>query len=748
MTTEKLDKLETLEVKKVVDLFKSNGLIGLNIPHFESRSDQQKMVANIVDAYNENKVALIEAGTGTGKSMAYLVPAMYWAVQAKEKTLISTNTINLQEQLLHKDIPALAKALNLEIKAVLVKGMGNYVCLRKVHESLEEMTLFPTDEQQELQKIEKWAQSTNDGSKTSLSFVPTHQTWEKVCAEGDTCNRDKCPFYKNCHFFRARNRAKDAHILISNHSLLFSDLAVRGVSEKGNGILPDYSRVILDEAHNIEEIATDHFAWKASGLFILKTLARLITTKQNKTFGKLPLLYRQILRMYGHEGPKDVQAILNKINSEIPALRRELTQITNESFGCYAEFINIIHPPEEATDQSGLEIKENKLRILQQHHQHPSWKEEVIEQSQDLIKLLKKFIQTLHSLEADISSLNNEKLNEQTEGVRSEISALSNRLEDTCNTLKQFIIPEIPPSKVRWVETKKYRQQEHVELIDADLDISKLLVNNLFRKFPTTILCSATLTTNNHFKFIRNRLGLVPGLMDGKPVTENQYQSPFNYQKQAILAVPTDLPPPSDPNFTKEASKAIFAAVQASQGNAFVLFTSYSMMRYCHSLLEKKLENLRLPILMQGQDTRKNLLHKFKTINKSILFGTDSFWEGVDVSGEALRCVIIVKLPFQVPKEPIVQARMEAILANGGSPFFDFSIPNAIVKFMQGFGRLIRNRKDRGCILCLDSRLIKKPYGKLFINSLPNCQKFFVDTPSMYKLMVDFYKKTYYLTKQ
>jgi len=616
MTTEYAEKSEMLDAKKVVNLFKKNGLIGLNIPFFESRPDQQKMVENIVDAYNENKVALIEAGTGTGKSMAYLAPAMYWALQAKEKTLISTNTINLQEQLLHKDIPALSKALNIQIKAVLVKGMGNYVCLRKVQESLQEMTLFPTEEQEELQKIEKWAHTTKDGSKTDLSFFPTYQTWDKVCAEGDTCNREKCEFYKNCHFFRARNNAKDAHIMIANHSLLFSDLAVRGISEKGNGILPDYNRIILDEAHNIEEIATEHFASKASGLHILKTLSRLITTKQNKTYGKLPLLYRLILRMYGHEGPKDVQEILHKINSEIPALRRELAQITNESFGTYAEFINVIHPPEEATDPSGVEIKENKLRILQQHHQHQNWKDEVLEHSNRLIKLLMKFIQVLHSLEADITSLNNDKLSEQTESLRLEITALTNRLDDVNTTLKHFILPEIPPSKVRWVETKQYRQQEHVELVDADLDISTLLVNNLFRKFPTTILCSATLTTNNHFKFIKNRLGLIPSLMDGKPVTENQYHSPFNYKKQAILVVPTDLPSPSDSNFTKEAAKAIFTAVQASQGNAFVLFTSYTMMRYCHSLLQKKLEDLRMPLLMQGQDTRKNILHKFKTIDK------------------------------------------------------------------------------------------------------------------------------------
>ncbi|MEM1283503.1 MAG: DEAD/DEAH box helicase [Chlamydiota bacterium] len=279
---------EDLDVEKAVSLISKDGPLAKFIPNFESRKEQQEMMHDIIEAYNDNKVALIEAGTGTGKSIAYLIPAIFWSLQCKERTLISTNTITLQEQLLHKDIPLLAEALNVDIRAVLVKGMSNYVCLRKLHEARQEMSLFPDEEQEELLEIEKWAEQTQDGSKADLSFKPKPQTWEKACAESDTCTREKCSYYKKCHFFKARNRARDANLLISNHSLLFADLSYRKGSEKGTGLLPDYDKVILDEAHNIEDIATDHFANKASGFMVMRTLSRLHTENKSRVYGKLP----------------------------------------------------------------------------------------------------------------------------------------------------------------------------------------------------------------------------------------------------------------------------------------------------------------------------------------------------------------------------------------------------------------------------------------------------------------------------
>lgn len=736
-----------LDLEKVLALIGEEGPFAKCMPQFEARSEQKEMMRDVVHAYNSNSVALIEAGTGTGKSIAYLIPAIYWALQQKQRTLISTNTIPLQEQLLHKDIPLLAKALGVDIKAVLVKGMGNYVCLRKLHEAGQELTLFPDEEQEELLKIEQWAESTQDGSKTDLSFNPKAQTWEKACAESDTCTREKCSYYKKCHFFKARNQAKEAHLLISNHSLLFSDLAYRRGSEKGNGLLPDYDKVILDEAHNIEEIATDHFANKASGFMIMRTLSRLHAENKSRAYGKLPYLYKQLVDIFGHEPPQAIAAIQMKLKIDLPSLRQELITHTFEAFGSFAEFIHVIHPPTQENDPDGTGKIENKLRLLKQHHTHPSWNEEVLAHSTKLLRSLEGFVQGLFGLENDLTNIEHEEFQEKSGAVRAEIIALASRLDQTKETIVQFVDKELPPDRVRWVECTKYRGHEYVELIDASLDISELLAESLFRKFSTTILTSATLATNKNFYFIRQRLGLTPDLMKGKPVMQNIYDSPFDYPKQALLAIPTDIPDPSDDAFAKEAARKIYLAIKRCRGNAFVLFTSYSMMNYCYSLLKKPLADLRFPLFIQGENTRKKLLEQFKSVDRSVLLGTDSFWEGVDVAGEALRCVIIVKLPFQVPNEPIIQARMEAIKAKGGNPFLDYFVPNAIVKFKQGFGRLIRKKKDRGCILCLDPRLLTKPYGNLFINSLPKCQKLFLDTPHLFPAIEDFYKKTYHLTK-
>ncbi len=276
---------------------------------------------------------------------------------------------------------------------------------------------------------------------------------------------------------------------------------------------------------------------------------------------------------------------------------------------------------------------------------------------------------------------------------------------------------------MRWIENQPLKTLLNVHLVDADLDVSKALANFLFSQFPTIILCSATLTTNQQFHFIRQRLGLHAKLLPQRTVTEHIYDSPFDYYKQAILAVPTDMPPPTHASFNQIAYENVWKAIEVSHGQTFVLFTSYTMLQDCYKALAKRLEAHRYPAFKQGDESRQELLNKFKKTKRAVLFGTDSFWEGVDVIGDALRCVIIVKLPFKVPIEPIIQARTEAIIDRGGDPFFEFAVPHAIVKFKQGFGRLIRHKWDRGCIVCLDTRLVTKGYGKLFLNSLPQSQK-------------------------
>lgn len=726
----------------VLQTLNANGPFSKALKSFEARDEQKEMMRNVVDAYNGNQVALIEAGTGTGKSLAYLIPALLWAVENGERTVVSTNTITLQEQLLNKDIPLINKALGLNLKAILVKGMYNYFCMRKFDEVQHELLLMSPQEVDELQKIEAWQETTKDGSRSSLPFSPSSAIWEKVCAENDSCNRNACPYFQKCHFFNARREASDAQILIVNHHLLFADIVVRADNDnfKDPAILPPYTRIILDEAHNIEDIATDYFAARISQLDLMRSTAKLTAEKKGQDHGKLPLLKEKIISHYKNNFSADVQSILSRLNIDLPGLRRDLIQRAHETFSAFFEFT-------QHFSQSGEEHVqgENKLRILPHHHTHPAWIEKLIPNSKVLCESIQRYSQALVALINDLKQLKNSQLDEQIKSICFEINALASRLEGAAAVVERFT-QAIPADKVRWIELQHFKTMIKTTLVDADLDVSRNLVEKLFGKFSTIILCSATLTTNKQFHFIRNRLGLTSEQMNGRTIKEYVYDSPFDYLKQALMAIPTDIPNPADPSFIKEATEAIWRTIQSSRGNAFVLFTSYSMMKLCFEKLENRLRESRFHPLKQGDDHRHVLLDKFKKTNYSVLFGTDSFWEGVDVAGEALRCVILVKLPFRVPSDPLIQARSEAISAKGGDPFMEYSLPQAIVKFKQGFGRLIRNRSDRGCIVCLDTRLITKRYGKQFLDSLPNCQQVFTGDQDLQLQIKDFYRKTHFLT--
>lgn len=731
-----------LDIEKALKILQPDGALSRTIKGFEPRVQQQDMMQNILEAYNEDRIALIEAGTGTGKSFAYLIPALLWAVQQKEPTVISTHTIALQEQLLHKDIPLIAKALNIDIKAVLVKGMSNYVCLRKIEEAKESLLLLPPEEALQIQQLEAWSHTTRDGSRAALPMVPSAATWDRVCAEADTCSMTKCPHYQQCHFFKARKHAADAQILIANHHLLFADLTRRANTEnyKDVSVLPFYQRIVLDEAHHIEDIATEYFAASINKLNLLRIIGRLNAEKQGETLGKLPLLKNKLQELYRSVAmPTEISALIARLTIDLPAIRHDLLLALVQVFDAFESFSKLL----KASDDEG----ETTLRLQPYHQTHPYWASDIIPHCHQFIDLVKSYVHSLDGLEQDLQSLKIEKVDEATLSIRYDVTALANRLTENALALFRFISAEPQPNKVRWVQTQLTKSGLNITLVNADLDISKSCVDNLFSKFPTITLCSATLTTNRGFRFIRERLGLVPALMPDQTVTENIYDSPFDFQKQALLAIPTDIPPPQDPGFINAACEKIWQAVQASHGNAFVLFTSYSMLKTCYQKLETRLSQNRYTAMKQGDSNRQALLEKFKAQNRSVLFGTDSFWEGVDVVGEALRCVIIVKLPFQVPTEPIVQARSEAILERGGDPFMDYSLPNAIVKFKQGFGRLIRNKRDRGCVVCLDSRLLTKGYGKQFLNSLPRCQQLFAPSDVLEKQIAEFYKKTYYLTQ-
>lgn len=739
-----------LQSQKILKLIQTDGLLCRNLKGFEPRPQQQSMMANIIDAYNHDRITLIEAGTGTGKSLAYLIPALIWAARCNERTVISTNTITLQEQLIHKDIPHLLETLNLKLKVVLVKGMNNYLCLRKLEDAQSELHLFPSEDHGEIEKIDAWRQTATEGSRSEMPFVPSPATWDRVGAESEACLHHECPYYQQCYFFKARRQAQEAQLLVVNHHLLFTDLVKRADNDNYSDtcILPVYKRIILDEAHHIEDIATEYFANRLNRLDLMRVLSRLAADKHAPAQGKLLLLKEKIQLFFRKTPPRDVTQIITRLTIDLPALRHSLNERIHQAFDVFAQFIDHVKQPFNSLPQDEIAASEQKLRLRDEHRTHSKWKEEVIPHAQKLIEALKQYQQVLSSLEIDLKLVDNDRLLEQTKSIRLDIQALALRLETAISLLNNFFSHWQDASKVRWIESQPLKTMLNVQLIDADLDVSKALVDFLFSKFPTIVLCSATLTSNQQFAFIRQRLGLQEKLLPQRVVSEHIYDSPFDYHKQALLAVPTDIPPPSHPDFNEIAYENVWKAIEASRGHAFVLFTSYSMLQNCYEVLAKRLEEHHYPIFKQGDDNRQGLLNKFKKTKRAVLFGTDSFWEGVDVIGDALRCVVIVKLPFKVPSEPIIQARTEAIIERGGDPFFEYAVPHAIVKFKQGFGRLIRHKLDRGCIICLDTRLVTKGYGKLFLNSLPTCEKAFMNGSMLWPKIAEFYRQTYHFVKQ
>ncbi len=719
--------IETLQ-----KILSPDGALSRLITGYEIREPQQKMLGDVVEALDTNKIAIIEAGTGVGKSMAYLLPSLLWAIKHKERVVISTNTITLQEQLLNKDIPLAQKSLGSRIKAVLVKGMSNYLCMRKLEEAKLEKRTLPDNEHEQLSHIEDWAELTVDGTLSDLTITPSYHVWEKVCAEADTCSFRKCPHYDNCHFFRARKEADTAQVLISNHSLLFADLALREQNQEG-GLLPDYRRVVLDEAHRIEDAATSFFADRISYISLMRLMGRLGTDRQ----GKLAVLKDRVMFHYAKQTPNAVVPILSRLNIDIPALRRDLQSHLANFFTALIAF---------AKKQQG--DGEIKLRLLPSHYASRSWKEEMIPLTSAAIDGGKKYLQSANQLLTELINIDDPQLQEKTESSRLEIQALLNRLAQGMETIEAIMLKECPRDRVRWIETNTLKSSTNVHLIQAPLEIGELMARNLFNPFETTILTSATLSTNKNFQYFRERIGLTKEYLDDPEIIERQYQSPFDYPNQAKLIIPQDIPDPQDPLFFDQAVIAIWEAIKASRGNAFVLFTSYGMMEKCAKALREQLQKHRFPLFKQGSTSRKEILEQFKSTNYSVLFGTDSFWEGVDVAGDALRCVILVKLPFRVPSEPLMQARTEHMKDKGLDPFRNYHLPSAIVKFKQGFGRLIRHKKDRGCIICLDSRLITRPYGKQFLNSLPPCNSSIINLKELSNEMELFYKQTYKLIKQ
>ncbi len=632
------------------EIFGKNGLIAKFHQNYEHRAGQIRMADAVLRAFEQKKHLIVEAGTGTGKTLAYLVPAIAYALAKNKRVIISTGTKNLQEQIMEKDIPFLQKVMPKKFTAAYMKGRSNYACLYRTQKAESQPILEGLDELDYFEEVSRWTQETTTGDRSELVGLPENLSfWNRINAKSETCLGQKCPNFEPCFITRMRERAENADILIVNHHLFFADLNIRG-NEYGK-VLPDYGAVIFDEAHLIEDIAADYFGFQVSS-FQIDELVR----------------------------DADALPITDA------AATRELTKLAAKIIGLADQFwVRFV----QARNNDG------RFPLAPNAFAQKNTKGEI--QPTALGEAYFAFDSALERLEtgADVYA---EKMTEAESLVR--------RVRQTRFDL-DFICTQAEKNYVYWLE----KRGRGMFLRASPIDVSSLLQDKLFDKMETVVLTSATLSSNGKFDFIKDRLGL-----EGKDTETLLAPSAFDYQKQAVIYLPKAMPEPSSPTFSQMAAAEIVKILQVTNGRAFVLSTSNSSMNALYELVSMRVN---FPCFIQGSMSKAGLLEKFRTTPNAVLFATSSFWQGVDVQGEQLSCVIIDKLPFAVPSDPIVAARTRFIDDNGGKSFFDYSVPNAVITLKQGIGRLIRSKTDRGVIALLDPRLKTKSYGKDFLNSLP-----------------------------
>ncbi len=701
--------VEHLSYPEIERFFAPGGILCGSLEGYEYREEQTRMAFAVAEAFNDERVAVIEAGTGTGKSLAYLLPAALWATRNRERIVISTNTINLQEQLIRKDIPFLQQKGDLAFRAVLVKGRSNYLCLRKLAAVEKEPSLFRDDGKAgELDALLEWSGKTAEGCRNDLSFIPSGDIWDEVCCEADQCGRAKCSHYGKCFFYTARREAAGADILVVNHALLLADVALR--SETGydsSAVLPPFTRLIFDEGHHVEDVATSFFSSRISRQAILQILCRLQHPKKPQR-GILPQLSARLSR----DVPEGLDVLYLEISgllesSLIPGRTAVADRVTSvlDSLG-----LSLLSYLKLGIDSKG----EHKLRVTKPLYGENLWKE--TEQSvQSLIRELTEYTASLKAFFRACEQLP-ESVLAKLAGSLVDLRGIRGRLEGVIHDLGLFLGRD--EQVCHWFEARNGGKGGlTVRLCSSPIEVADSIKSVVLDKFPTVVLTSATLAVGGRFDYLEKRTGI--DLLDRPRVTELLLASPFDYERQTFIGIPDDMPEPTERDFASALKERLLECLIISEGRAFVLFTSYDLLARVYASLREPLEKVGLTPMRQGEINRHLLLSRFRKERNAVLFGTDSFWEGVDVQGRALELVVITRLPFRVPTEPILEARAEHISFTGGDPFMEYTVPQAVIKFKQGFGRLIRSRDDRGAVMIFDRRVVSRNYGRIFLDSLP-----------------------------
>lgn len=685
--------LEQIDVK---DYFSEEGILVRDIG-FEYRKEQEDMAHAVEKSVNENKKLIVEAGTGTGKTLAYLIPAIRWAVENKKKVIIATNTINLQEQLLLKDIPLAKSIIKEDFSYALVKGRNNYVCKRLFNELALgkniDIETYSIEAREQIEYILKWGHKTKTGDKADLPFEVLPEVRELIQSTTELCIGKKCPYRKECFYMKTRMEKLEADILISNHHVFFADLNVRAETDFDTEylILPRYDMVIFDEAHNIESVARSYFSVEVSKISFTRLLNRIYQKKSRKK-EKSALI--RVEESIDDKSLKDTSQYIQLLNS----IKEETSILQNISDEYFDEIRKMYDSKADMPIRKTLNNFEmTKSRFLENLREKKSFFE-------------RKMNEFLNDLMAFSNVIDEEKdKNPEVINFVNHIKIYKSYIDNF-----KFINEFSNDDYIYWLDINAKRT--NVVLTATPLNIAQKLSSVLFENLNRLIFASATLATNGNFNYFKNSLGL-----NEEKCIEEIIKSPFNYDEQMSVYIPNDILDSENINaFVTDASRFILEILTKTQGKAFVLFTSYTMLNQIYYSIGKKLKNAGFEVFLHGEKQRSQLIKEFKESKNPILFGTTSFWEGVDVQGENLSNVIITKLPFLVPTDPIVSAISKKIEEEGRNSFTDYQLPEAIIKFKQGIGRLIRKKSDSGNIFILDSRILKKKYGTLFIQALPS----------------------------
>lgn len=694
---------ERLDPLDVAEQLGAHGPVAGTMGQYEDRPSQRDMAAFVADVYNDGGIALLEAGTGIGKSFAYLVPAIRWAAANGERTVVSTNTINLQEQLVGKDLPQLVRAFKptgLQPTFALLKGWRNYICLQRLDTARAgQGTLLEPERHGDLDRLAAWAERTVDGSLADLADQPASEVWDEVSAEPDLCTRLRCPHFEECFVFAARRRAADADVIVVNHHLLASDLAVRRAQNNWQdaAVLPPYRRLVLDEGHHLEDTAAQHLGVQVTSWGITRLLSRL----ERNGKGLIPALAAELTGRDDLLSDASVELLRTALLPEVPRARMHATRL----LGALADRL--------MNESSG------ELRLTDEFASDPIWAAGLGDALDGLVAAFGKLRDGVDVV-ADRLELTED--SDRRSQLVGELRGVVRRLEATSDGLLATLRPAPGTPTVRWIARRGARPVGDlpfpIGLAAVPLDLAPILRETLFDRVETVVVTSATLAAGGDFAFYRDRVGLA------LPPTRVSYEeilpSPFDFREQCLFGVPTDLSHPRDDQLghDRALAAAIVELATASDGGMFVLFTSHAALRRVAAAVRPAL-SARWPLLVQGEGQRDQLLRRFRESGSAILLGTDSFWEGVDVPGRSLRALVLAKLPFKVPTEPLTAARLERLEAEGRNGFMHYLVPHAALKLKQGFGRLIRSRSDVGVVLLLDHRVVSKRYGEVLLESLP-----------------------------